>query len=182
MKFTETTVAQEIHYQGIIVKVRRDKARLVNGVIADREVVEHPGGVAVFAIDEQEQVLMVRQFRYPMGEEILELPAGKLEPGEDPQYSALRELQEETGVIPGSVRSMGCTYSSPGIFSEKIHLFLAQDLKEGIAQPDEDEFLDVVRIPLSKLLSMIADDQIVDAKTIVGTMKALLLLRGEVTM
>jgi len=89
MKFTETTVAQETQYEGIIVKVRRDKARLVNGVIADREVVEHPGGVAVFAIDEQEQVLMVRQFRYPMGEEILELPAGKLEPGEDPRVQCL---------------------------------------------------------------------------------------------
>lgn len=182
MEFTETTEAQEVVYQGIIVKVRRDKARLINGVIADREVVEHPGGVAVFAIDEQEQVLMVRQFRYPMGEEILELPAGKLEPGEDPKFSALRELKEETGIIPGSVRSMGCTYSSPGIFSEKIHLFLAQDLQEGMAQPDEDEFLEVVRIPLKKLLSMIADNQIVDAKTIAGTMKALLLLRGEAMM
>lgn len=179
MDFTEITVAQEMQYEGIIVNVRRDKARLHNGVIADREVVEHPGGVAIFAIDEQEQVIMVRQYRYPMGEEILELPAGKLEPGEEPKRCALRELQEETGVLPGSVQALGFSYSSPGIFAEKIHLFLAQDLKAGIASPDEDEFLDVVRVPLDRLLSMIAEDQIVDAKTIVGTMKAMLLLRGE---
>lgn len=182
MSFTETTVAQEMQYEGIIVNVRRDKARLHNGVIADREVVEHPGGVAVFALDDQEQVVMVRQYRYPMGEEILELPAGKLEPGEDPKSSALRELKEETGILPGRVQSMGCCYSSPGIFAEKIHLFLAQDLEEGIATPDEDEFVELVRVPLPTLLSMIADNQIVDAKTIVGTMKAMLLLRGEASM
>ena len=87
--------ARETVYEGIIVNVRRDKARLTDGRVTNREVIEHPGGVAVFAVDEENRVIMVRQFRYPMGEVVLELPAGKLEKGEDPRDSGLRELEEE---------------------------------------------------------------------------------------
>ena len=96
MEFKEEMVSQETVYEGVIVNVRRDKARLMDGRITNREVVEHPGGVAVFAMDDQGRVALVRQYRYPMGEETLELPAGKLEPGEDPRDSGLRELAEET--------------------------------------------------------------------------------------
>ena len=101
MEFKEEMVSQETVYEGVIVNVRRDKARLMDGRITNREVVEHPGGVAVFAMDDQGRVALVRQYRYPMGEETLELPAGKLEPGEDPRDSGLRELAEETGLVPG---------------------------------------------------------------------------------
>ncbi len=102
MEFKEEMVSQETVYEGVIVNVRRDKARLMDGRITNREVVEHPGGVAVFAMDDQGRVALVRQYRYPMGEETLELPAGKLEPGEDPRDSGLRELAEETGLVPGT--------------------------------------------------------------------------------
>ena len=103
MEFKEEMVSQETVYEGVIVNVRRDKARLMDGRITNREVVEHPGGVAVFAMDDQGRVALVRQYRYPMGEETLELPAGKLEPGEDPRDSGLRELAEETGLEPEEI-------------------------------------------------------------------------------
>lgn len=179
MELNETPLEQSVHYEGIIVNVRRDLAQLHNGVTVGREVVEHPGGVAIFAIDAQDRVAMVRQFRYPMGETVLELPAGKLEPGEDPRESALRELKEETGIVPRRLESLGCSYSSPGIFTEKIHLFFASDLEEGDACPDEDEFLELLRVPLRELLQDIDSNRIVDAKTIVGTMKAVLLMQRE---
>ena len=101
MELKEEMVSQEPVSQGIIVNVRRDKAKLPDGRLTNREVVEHPGGVAIFAMDDQDRVALVRQYRYPMGEIVLELPAGKLEKGEDPRDSGLRELREETGLIPG---------------------------------------------------------------------------------
>ena len=107
MELKEEMVSQETVYQGIIVNVRRDKAKLPDGRLTNREVVEHPGGVAIFAMDDQDRVAMVRQYRYPMGEIVLELPAGKLEKGEDPRDSGLRELREETGLLPGVFESMG---------------------------------------------------------------------------
>lgn len=179
MELREIPVTETTVYEGIIVRVRQDKAKLVDGKIVNREVVEHPGGVAIFAIDDNEDVILVKQFRYPMGEAVLELPAGKLEPGEDPKVCALRELEEETGIRPGELHSMGFSYSSPGIFTEKIHLFFARDLQQGEAHPDEGEFLDVLRIPLKQLLSMVSKNQIYDAKTIAGVMKGTLLLRAD---
>ncbi len=179
MDFREIPLQESKVYEGLIVNVRRDKAKLHDGTVVNREVVEHPGGVAVFAIDEEDRVVMVRQYRYAVGEEVLELPAGKLEPGEDPQLCAIRELSEETGVSPGEVHPLGYTYSSPGIFAEKVHLFFARNLSQGEASPDEGEFLDVVRIPLRKLLKMIEAHQIRDGKTVIGIMKGVLHLRGE---
>ena len=166
-------------YRGIIVNVRRDQARLVDGRITGREVVEHLGGVAVFAVDDEERVVMVRQFRYPMGEVLLELPAGKLEPGEDPRECALRELEEETGVVPEELWPMGCSYSSPGISTERIYLYCARGLRQGTAKPDDGEFLTVERIPLRELLDMIENDQLPDGKSIVGILKGARLLQHE---
>ena len=142
MEFKEEMVSQETVYEGVIVNVRRDKARLMDGRITNREVVEHPGGVAVFALDGQGRVALVRQYRYPMGEQTLELPAGKLEPGEDPRASGLRELAEETGLVPGTFEDMGCIYSSPGILAERIYLYFAKDLTQGPTHPDDGEFKD----------------------------------------
>ena len=134
MEFKEEMVSQQRLYEGIIVNVRRDKVRLTDGRLTNREVVEHRGGVAVFAIDDQQRVALVRQYRYPMGEVTLELPAGKLEKGEEPRASALRELAEETGLVPGTLTEMGCSYSSPGILSERIYLYFAKDLTRGAGQ------------------------------------------------
>ncbi|MBP1757953.1 MAG: ADP-ribose pyrophosphatase [Firmicutes bacterium] len=175
----ERPVKENTLYHGIIVNVRRDQAQLADGRITLREVVEHPGGVAIFAVDEDERVVMVRQFRYPIGEVLLELPAGKLEPGEDPRECALRELEEETGIVPEEVQYMGCSYSSPGIFAERIHLYFARGLKQGTPKPDDGEFLTVERIPLEELLDMIEHNRLPDAKSMVGILKGALLLQCE---
>ena len=176
MEFMEEMVSQETVYEGVIVNVRRDKARLMDGRITNREVVEHPGGVAVFAMDDQGRVALVRQYRYPMGEETLELPAGKLEPGEDPRDSGLRELAEETGLVPGTFEDMGCLYSSPGILAERIYLYFAKDLTQGPTHPDDGEFVETVWLPYQDLVDKARRGEIKDGKTLVGILKASFLL------
>ena len=164
MEFKEEMVSQETVYEGVIVNVRRDKARLMDGRITNREVVEHPGGVAVFAMDDQGRVALVRQYRYPMGEETLELPAGKLEPG------------EETGLVPGTFEDMGCLYSSPGILAERIYLYFAKDLTQGPTHPDDGEFVETVWLPYQDLVDKARRGEIKDGKTLVGILKASFLL------
>ena len=176
MELKEETVSQETVYEGIIVNIRQDKARLTDGRITGREVIEHPGGVAVFALDEEERVILVRQFRYPVGEVVLELPGGKLEKGEDPRDSGLRELEEETGLRPGTFLPMGCSFSSPGILEERIHLFFAKDLVQGPSHPDDGEFLEIVRVPYTELMDMVRRGEIHDSKTLAGILKASLLM------
>ena len=176
MEFKEEMVSQETVYEGVIVNVRRDKARLMDGRITNREVVEHPGGVAVFAMDDQGRVALVRQYRYPMGEETLELPAGKLEPGEDPRDSGLRELAEETGLVPGTFEDMGCLYSSPGILAERIYLYFAKDLTQGPTHPDDGEFVETVWLPYQDLVDKARRGEIKDGKTLVGILTASFLL------
>ena len=167
MELKEEMVSQETVYQGIIVNVRRDKAKLPDGRLTNREVVEHPGGVAIFAMDDQDRVAMVRQYRYPMGE---------MEKGENPRDSGLRELREETGLIPGVFESMGVSYSSPGILAERIYLYFAKDLKQGPTQPDDGEFVETVWIPYQELMDMARRGEIVDGKTLAGLLKASFLL------
>lgn len=176
MEFKEEMVSQETVYEGVIVNVRRDKARLMDGRITNREVVEHPGGVAVFAMDDQGRVALVRQYRYPMGEETLELPAGKLEPGEDPRDSGLRELAEETGLVPGTFEDMGGLYSSPGILAERIYLYFAKDLTQGPTHPDDGEFVETVWLPYQDLVDKARRGEIKDGKTLAGILKASFLL------
>ena len=176
MELKEKTVSSQTAYEGIIVNIRRDKAELIDGRITNREVVEHPGGVCVFALDREEKVILVRQFRYPMGEVVLELPAGKLEKGEDPSDSGLRELAEETGLIPRTYLPMGVSYSSPGIMTEKIHYFFATDLEQGPVHPDDGEFLEVVRMPLEELKDLARRGELKDAKTVVALFKATMVM------
>ena len=171
MELKEEMVSQQTVYEGIIVNVRRDKARLLDGRIANREVVEHPGGVCVAALTEDGCLLFVRQFRYPYQKVLLELPAGKLDPGEDPLEAGKRELREETGAEAARYESLGELYPSPGYCGEIIHLYAATGLTFGQMSPDEDEFLEVEKIPLEEAARMVLDNEIADAKTQAAVLK-----------
>ena len=180
MNLRETPVEQEVKYEGRIIRLRVDKAQLPNGRIATREVVEHNGGVCIAALTEQQDLLFVRQFRYPYQEVVLELPAGKIDKGEEPLACGKRELTEETGASAQQYRSLGRLYPSPGYCGEVIHLFLATGLSFGRMNPDEDEFLEVERIPLEKAVQRVLDNEVPDAKTQVAVLKTWALLqKGE---
>lgn len=176
MDLTEKTLSSEKIFDGKILHVRRDMVSLPNGKEAFREVVDHPGGVCVLALDGENNVLLVSQFRYPYREVLRELPAGKLEYGEDPALAARRELREETGAVAGAFRSLGELYPSPGYCGEIIRMYLAQDLRFGDTDPDEDEFLNLERVPFAKLAEEVLSGGIKDAKTIAAVLKAKLLL------
>ncbi len=172
MNLYEKTVSQDVRFSGHIINLRVDDALLPNGNHATREVVEHPGGVCVAALTAERELLFVRQFRYPYGEVLLELPAGKLDRGgEDPLEAGKRELREETGAVANNYRSLGKLYPSPGYCDEIIHLYLAEDLSFGDSEPDEDEFLECERIPLDRAVEMVLQNEITDAKTQVAILK-----------
>ena len=176
MELKEEMVSQETVYQGIIVNVRRDKAKLPDGRLTNREVVEHPGGVAIFAMDDQDRVALVRQYRYPMGEIVLELPAGKLEKGEDPFAAAKRELEEECGLTADNYISLGEFYPTVGYDTEVIYTWVATGLHETKMHLDADEFLTPDRVPLEKAYQMVMRGEIKDGKTIAGILKLKALL------
>lgn len=172
MDYTEKMLRHVNRYQGVIVNVRLDMAEIPNGKTTMREVVEHPGGVCVVALDEDRRVYMVRQYRYPVGEHLLELPAGKLEKGEEPLAAARRELSEETGLAAQRWDSLGVLYTSPGFSTERLYLYLATELIKGTAHPDDNEFLDVEVIPLAELKARVLRGELRDAKTVAGILKA----------
>ena len=172
MDLTEKTLSSEVIYRGVITTVQLDKAQLPNGATATREVVRHPNGVAVLALDGDDRVVLVTQYRYPLGKTLLEIPAGKLDPGEDPRAGALRELSEEAGVEPEELIGLGSIYVSPGFCDEEIYLYLARGLRQGACHPDEDEFLDVSRMPFDRLVDRIMAGEISDAKTVAAVLKA----------
>ncbi len=178
MNQEEKPVKQEYKYRGKIINLRVDDALLPNGRISKREVVEHPGGVCVAALTEDHCLYLVRQFRYPYGETVLELPAGKREPGEDPEVCGRRELNEETGNVAGNFREMGRLYPTPGYTNEVIYLYLATDLHMAQMNPDEDEFLEVEKMPLSTLKEMVLRGEIPDAKSQVLILKIAALLEA----
>ena len=175
MELTERTVSSQTIFQGRIIRVDMDQVELPDGKTADREVVYHPGGVAVLALDRDNSVSLVRQFRYALGEEIWELPAGKLEPGEDPFQSAKRELSEECGLSADNYIDLGVVYPTVGYDSEKIYLWAATGLHKGGQHLDAGEFLDVVRMPFAEALQKVLHGEIKDSKTQIGLMKYALL-------
>ena len=171
MNLTEKTVSQEYFFRGRVINMRRDDIELPNGAPAIREVVEHPGGVCIAALTDEKELLFVRQYRYPYSEVLLEIPAGKLNRGEDPLEAGKRELQEETGAAATEYISLGKLYPSPGYCDEIIHMYLATGLSYGEMNPDEDEFLEVERIPLDKAAKMVLNNEITDAKTQAAILK-----------
>ncbi len=171
MDLTEKTRKQTDIYNGRIIHVRVDDVALPDGRPAKREVVDHPGGVCIAALTDKQELLFVEQFRYPYKEVVLELPAGKLEYGEDPLEAGKRELREETGAAASEYRSLGELYPSPGYCGEIIHLYLATGLAFSAQDPDDDEFLELRRIPLTEAYGMVMRNEIADAKTQVGILK-----------
>jgi len=172
MEYFEKRVSSELKYEGVIVNVYLDKAELHTGAVVNRELVKHPGGVTILPVDEDGNCYMVRQFRYPFGRMMLEAPAGKLEYGEEPRSCAVRELSEETGFTADNLVYLGPVCSSPGFCSEVLHIYLALGLHSGESHLDENEFLNVEKIPLSKLVEMVMNAEIDDGKTIIALLKA----------
>ena len=171
MDFTEKTLSTKQIYDGKILGLRVDTVELPGGNTATREVVEHSGGVCVAALDEKDRLLFVRQFRYPHGRVLLELPAGKINKGEDPAACGFRELIEETGYRAGTYFSLGEFIPSSAYLEEVIYLYFASDLTLVGQNLDEDEFLSVERIPLDKAEEMVLSGEIRDGKTIALVLK-----------
>jgi ADP-ribose pyrophosphatase len=166
-KYEEVTIHTEPVFQGKVISLQVDRVRLPNGETATRELVKHPGAVAVLAVKDG-KIVLVEQYRKPLGRSQVEIPAGKLEPGEDPLEAAKRELEEETGYTCGSIRLLGSFATSPGFADEIIYLYVAEQLKAGNSNPDEDEFLDALELTYEEAVRFIAEGRIGDAKTIIA--------------
>ncbi len=167
MVFHETTMSSKDIFEGKIIKVRVDKIRTKDGGESFREIVEHPGGVAIAALADGKMVL-VKQFRKAAEQVLLEIPAGKIEKGERPEITAVRELKEETGFTASRMKHLFTFYSSPGFSSEKIYLYMAEGLVSGEAEPDENEHVEMVQYDIDTLIKMIEKGEIIDGKTIVA--------------
>lgn len=178
MDMTEKTLESREVYRGRILRVREDRVRLPNGKEGVREVVEHPGGVSVVVLTADDEVLMVRQFRYAQQEVLLELPAGKLERGEDPFDAMRREQKEETGTFSEHYVSLGVVYPTPAYDTEKIYLWAGRVSGWGEQKLDDGELLEVVRVPLDEAERRVLNNEFPDAKTQIGILKAAALVRA----
>ncbi len=177
MKLTEITKGEKEIYKGKIIRVHVDDVELENGRMTKREVVDHPGGVSVAVLTEQNELIFVQQFRYPYKEVLLELPAGKLEPGEDPFEAMKREQLEETGTTGKEYAFLGNLYPTPGYSGEIIRLWACRLQEDrGKLSLDEGEFLTNRRIPLEQAVEMVCRNEIPDSKTQVGILKTALLV------
>lgn len=179
MLLKEKTLAQEYMFKGRIINLRRDDVELPNGHKSIREVVEHKGGVCVLPINDKGEVLLVKQYRYPYMEELLEIPAGKRDHGdESPLECGKRELKEETGATSENFMFLGEFYPSPGYTNEVIYIYLATDLDYGETNPDDDEFLELYKIPFDKALDMVLSGELKDGKTQAAILKASVLSKN----
>ena len=177
MNLTEKQLKAEYLYKGKIINVRLDDALLPDGKTAKREIVEHPGGVTVAALTDQNEILFVRQFRYPYFETVLEIPAGKRNsPDEEPLLCGMRELKEETGAEAERFIFLGELYPTPGYCGEIIYMYAATGLTFGETCPDEDEFLEVEKIPLNEAVRMVMANELKDAKNQAAVLKLKYLL------
>lgn len=166
-------ISSEHVYRGRVVTLRIDTLRHSDGRCVQREVVEHHGAVAIVALADPRTVILVRQFRAAVGEHLLEVPAGTLEDGEEPAQCAARELEEEIGYLPGTLKPLFSQYLAPGYSSEVLHVFVAEHLTRSVANPDDDEDIEVVRVDVADVQGMILDGRIRDAKTIAALLVAL---------
>ncbi|HOK55166.1 MAG TPA: NUDIX hydrolase [Armatimonadota bacterium] len=179
MRLEEKTVDSKRIYDGRIVSLRIDTVRLPDGRHARREVVEHKGAVAIVPLLDSSKVVMVKQFRQPTGQVIIEIPAGTLDKPEEVDECAKRELIEEIGYSAGKLTKMFSTYLSPGYSDEMMHTFLAEDLTPAKSETDEDEFLEVITVELEDAVDMILTGEIKDAKTVCGLLMAQRIINGR---
>lgn len=175
MDMKEKKINSEVIYDGKILTLVKDKVLCPNNEEAYREIVRHNGGAAILVVNDKNEVLLIKQFRYAYDEIIYEIPAGKLESNEDPYSAAMRELEEETGYKAKELISLGVIYPTCGYSSEKIHLYLAKGLSLGKVHLDDDEFIEPMFIPMDKVKKMIINNEIKDAKTICAISNYLLL-------
>jgi ADP-ribose pyrophosphatase len=165
-------IEQKMIYEGRVIRVSVDTVDLPNGVRLPLEIVRHPGGAAIVAIDAQDRVCLLRQYRHAAGGYIYELPAGKLEPDEPPDVTARRELVEEASVSAGRFESLGQYFSSPGVFTEVIHLYLATELSPAAGSPESGEVFQVEWWPIAEAVARAQGGDLQDAKTIIGILRA----------
>jgi ADP-ribose pyrophosphatase len=180
MNYEEKTVSEKHIYKGNIINVDNLTVTLPDGRQATRDIVRHPGASVIVPLNEKGEVYMVRQFRKPIDTVTLEIPAGKLDPGEDPLECAKRELKEETGLDAKEIRHLVSIHSTPGFSNEVLHLYSATGLSEGESCTDEDEFISTERYPVAELIEMILNGRITDAKTIIGVLLADKILSGKI--
>ena len=164
----EKTLSSRLIYDGRAVRLRVDTVRMPSGRETTREIVEHGDCVAIIAIDDEDNVLLVNQFRKPVEKKLLEIPAGGIEPGEEPVDCVRRELREETGFLPRRVERLGGFYSAPGYCTEYLHLYLATELVPSPLQAEDSESIRLVRVRLSEVPGLITSGSICDAKSIAG--------------
>ena len=176
MDLTEKKLARQDIFQGRVVKLHVDTVELPDGTTSLREIVDHPGGVAILALDAEGRVPVVRQYRYAFSRVMLEIPAGKREAGEEPFLTAQRELKEEVGVEAERWDDLGVLIPSPGCYGETLYLYLARELKCGETAPDEDEFLECEWMAFDELYGLCMDGTVQDAKTVAAVLKVKLLL------
>lgn len=169
----EKTLSSKTIFDGKIIHLHLDDILLPDGKVGFREYCTHNGAVCVIPLDSDGNVICVRQYRYAIGKPLLEIPAGKLDsPTEDPDDAVRRELREETGATSEKITFLGLYYGSPALLNEKIYMYLAEELSFGVSSPDEDEFLEVIRIPLEKMVDMVLNGEIEDGKTQSAVLRA----------
>ena len=175
MDMTEKKLNEKLIYDGRIVHLYVDEVELPNGKKAKREYIRHQGAVCVVPITQDGNIIVVDQYRYPFGRVVTEIPAGKIDPGEDPDTAARRELSEETGIEDGELTFIGEFYSSPAILTEIIYMYTVKNFTRGELHPDPDEFVEVREIPLDRLVDDILSGKIKDSKTQAAVLKAAML-------
>ena len=180
MDLTEKTLRSELIFDGKVAHLYRDEVSLPDGGTSVREYVKHVGAVCILPLTDAGEVVLERQYRYAVGQTLIEIPAGKLDSSdEDPREAALRELREETGYVPRELIDLGDYYGSPAVMGERVRMYLARGLEKGTQALDEDEFLEVFSLPLSTAVNMALSGELPDGKTQAAVLRAYMMLQKE---
>ncbi len=172
MDYYEKTIDEKHIYKGNIIDIYSQTVELPDGRTSTRDIVRHPGASVIIPISDNKELYLVEQYRKPIDKITLEIPAGKLDKGEDPMSCAVRELKEETGLEAKNIKHIMSIHSTPGFSDEVLHMYVATGLREGQSAADEDEFISTIKLPIEKLIRMIISGEITDSKTIIGILLA----------